>query len=119
MTISKAAIYGTDRDQVLQDLYSNIDVLSRFVRDVKSRTLADSLQFDKLHVDDRERLLDLLIAENAVASITSLVTAEINGGYNYAWAVEDDAQEAKRCDEDEVKPSTGVRQHDRGRALDR
>jgi hypothetical protein len=36
MTISKSIRYATDREQVLQDLYSNIEVLSRFVRDVKA-----------------------------------------------------------------------------------
>lgn len=91
MTISKQAIYGTDRDQVLQDLYSNATTVAAFVESTKKHLFKDHVAFDQLDPSAIDTLVRCIVAENSVTSILTLVTAEIRGGYNYAEALADDA----------------------------
>lgn len=93
MTISKKAIYGGHRDQVLQDLASNIDVLQSFIADQKAKLLSSAVNWQFTADGAEPDIIDMVVAENAAASIHQLVIAEINGGYRYAEVVPDDDAE--------------------------
>jgi hypothetical protein len=91
MTISKYAVYRNDRDQVLQDIASNIDVLQDFIAHQKAKLLASSVTWQFVQDGAEADLIDMVLAENAAKSIHTLVIAEINGGYEYE--PEDDDEE--------------------------
>ena len=93
MTISKKAVYGGHREQVLQDLASNIDILRGFIADQKAKLLASAVDFQFTADGAEPEIIDMVVAENAAASIHQLVIAEINGGYRYAEVVRDDEDE--------------------------
>ncbi len=84
MTISNTRGFESDREQVLQDLYSNIDVVRDFIAATKHRLLSQTIAFSSVREDAQPDLIELLVAEHAASSMEALILAELNGGYRYA-----------------------------------